>query len=74
MTAWRKTLAVFRHDRAALDKIVANSRLDLSARLPYGRPHTLLRELLIVAEHNTYHIGEFAILRQVMNTWPPGHR
>jgi hypothetical protein len=74
MAAWRKTLAAFRHDRAALDKIVANSRWDLSARLPYGRPHTLLRELLIVAEHNTYHIGEFAILRQVMNTWPPGHR
>jgi DinB superfamily len=70
--AWKKTLAAFNRDLAALDKIAADSATDLSARLPYGRPHTFLRELLIVADHNAYHIGEFAILRQVMGTWPPG--
>jgi DinB superfamily len=70
--AWKKTLTGFRRDLAALEKIAADPRTDLSARLPYGRPHTFLRELLIVADHNAYHIGEFAILRQVMGTWPPG--
>jgi hypothetical protein len=68
--AWKKTVAEFRRDRAALEKIAANPRTGLGALLPYARQHTYIRELLIVAEHNTYHIGEFAILRQVMGTWP----
>jgi hypothetical protein len=72
--AWKKTLAGFRRDRRELEKIAADRKTDLAARLPYGRPHTLLRELAIVAEHNTYHIGEFAILRQVMGTWPARRR
>jgi hypothetical protein len=70
--AWKKTVAGFRRDRAALEKIAANPRIELGAPLPYAGPHTFIRELLIVAEHNAYHIGEFAILRQVMSTWPRG--
>jgi hypothetical protein len=68
--AWTKTVAGFRKDRAALEKIAANSRVALGAPLPYARQHTYIRELLIVSEHNTYHIGELAILRQVMGAWP----
>ena len=51
----------------------ANPRVALGSALPYARKHTFIRELLIVSEHNTYHIGEFAILRQVMGTWPARH-
>jgi DinB family protein len=69
--AWKKTVAGFRRDRAALEKIAANPRTGLGAPLPHAPRHTFIRELLIVAEHNTYHIGEFAILRQVMSTWSP---
>ncbi len=72
-TAWQKTVAAFRRDRAALEKIAANPRVALGSALPYAREHTLIRELLIVSEHNTYHIGELAILRQVMGTWPARH-
>jgi hypothetical protein len=72
--AWRKTVAAFRRDRAALEKIAARAKVELAAPLPYARQHTFIRELLIVAEHNAYHIGEFAILRQVMGAWPRGHR
>ncbi|MGD2143632.1 MAG: hypothetical protein PVF54_04040 [Anaerolineae bacterium] len=43
---------------------------DLYALLPQGQPYTVLREILVVADHNTYHLGEFAILRQLMGTWP----
>lgn len=71
--AWKKTVAQFRKDRAALEKIAASSRVALGAPLPYAPQHTYIRELLIVSEHNTYHIGELAILRQVMGTWPAGH-
>lgn len=71
--AWKKTVAAFRRDRAALEKIAGNPRVTLGAPLPYARQHTYIRELLIVSEHNAYHIGELAILRQVMGTWP-AHR
>jgi hypothetical protein len=66
---WKKTIAQFRKDRAALEKIAASARA-LGAPLPYAPQHTYIRELLIVSEHNTYHIGELAILRQVMGAWP----
>jgi hypothetical protein len=68
--AWKKTIAQFRKDRAALEKIAANARVALGSPLPYAPKHTYIRELLIVSEHNTYHIGELAILRQVMGAWP----
>jgi hypothetical protein len=68
--AWKKTVADFRRDRAALEKIAADLRVPLGSALRYAPQHTVIRELLIAAEHNTYHIGELAILRQVMGTWP----
>jgi len=46
---------------------------DLNAVLPDTPGHTLLREVRIVGDHNAYHIGEFAALRQVMGTWGAGH-
>ena len=47
---------------------------DLTAPLPAGDKYTILREILVVADHTAYHVGEFGILRQVMGTWPPGHK
>jgi len=71
---WKKTVADFRRARAALEKIAANPRIALGGPPPYAQKHTFIRELLILAEHNTYHIGEFAILRQVKGTWPRTRR
>lgn len=68
--AWQGTLESFRADLAALQEIAADPQTDLSATVPNGDHQTYLRELLLVADHNAYHIGEFAILRQVMQTWP----
>jgi hypothetical protein len=68
--AWKKTIAQFRKDRSALEKIAADSRMALGSSLPYAPRHTYIRELVIVSEHNAYHIGELAILRQVIGAWP----
>jgi hypothetical protein len=46
---------------------------DLWALIPQGTGQTVAREIMVVADHNAYHIGEFAIMRQVMGTWGPGH-
>jgi hypothetical protein len=68
-----ETMEAFRDDLAAMRALVADPARDLFAVIPGTPGHTLLREVRIDADHNAYHIGEFAILRQVMGTWPPDH-
>jgi hypothetical protein len=70
---WLQTLRAFRADLAAMEALAEDESLDLSAPLPHAPGYTILREILLVADHNAYHIGEFAILRQVMGTWPANH-
>lgn len=67
---WKHTIAQFHEDFQAMRRIVLDPATDLYAPIPHGyNGHTILREALLVADHNAYHIGEFAVLRQVMNTW-----
>jgi hypothetical protein len=68
------TLSAIRADQRALHDLVADPATDLMATIPGTPGHTILREIRIVAEHNAYHVGEFAILRQVMGTWPAGRQ
>lgn len=72
--AWQDSLRQFRDDLAAMKALVADPAVDLLAPIPHGYAgHTVLREALLVADHNAYHIGELAILRQVVGAWPPDH-
>jgi hypothetical protein len=71
---WEASIKGFRSDVEALKAIVRDPARDLNAVLPDTPGHTLLREVRIVGDHNAYHIGEFAALRQVMGTWGAGHR
>jgi hypothetical protein len=64
------TIESFRRDRAALRELIADPATDILATIPETPDHTILREIRVVGAHNAYHIGEFAILRQVMGTWP----
>ena len=70
---WDRTLDAFRAERDQLAAIVADPRTDLLLPMPHTPGHTVMREISLVAAHNQYHLGEFGILRQVMQTWPPGH-
>lgn len=70
--AWHKTIAQFQADLQTLQEIVSDPATNLTAPLPHAPKYNILREILLVADHNAYHIGEFAILRQVMQTWPAG--
>ncbi len=71
---FRQTVEGFLADRAQIESIVRDPGTDLQAVLPGTPGHTVLREVTIVGNHNSYHVGEFAILRQVMGTWPGGSR
>jgi hypothetical protein len=70
---WDSSVAAFRQDLEAIVAIVADEATDLLATVPRNGEHTILREALIVADHNAYHIGELAILRQVEGVWGPQH-
>jgi hypothetical protein len=63
------TIERFRSDLAAIRALVADPTTDLLATIPNTPGHTILREVRVVGDHNSYHVGEFAILRQVMGTW-----
>jgi hypothetical protein len=67
---WDKTIEQFQADLQVLQALVSDPNIDLYAPIPHAPDYTILREILVVADHNAYHIGEFAILRQVMGTWP----
>ena len=65
-----ETITSFQRDRASLREIIEEASTDLLAVIPNTPGHTIFREIRVVGAHNAYHIGEFAILRQVMGTWP----
>lgn len=66
---WDKTVRAFRKDLKALIKLVEDPKNDLYKPFPWGNGQTLLREAILTAEHNSYHVGELGILRQVVNNW-----
>lgn len=70
LDGWQRTIDRFREDLRAIREIATDPATDLYAPIPHGYGgHTVLREILLVADHNAYHIGELGILRQVMQAW-----
>ena len=67
--AWDESVASFRRDREELNKLAMNSGIDLFARIPHGSGQTYLRELLLVADHNAYHVGQIVAVRRAMKDW-----
>ena len=75
VAAWNATIDMFQRDLRDMQAIVEDPATDLLAPIPHGYDgHTILREVLILADHNAYHVGELAILRQVMGAWGTSHR
>jgi hypothetical protein len=67
--AWDESVAAFRRDRDELKRLAADTALDLSAKIPHGSGQTYLRELLLVADHNAYHVGQLVALRRALGDW-----
>ena len=69
MREWLESVAAFRRDLEALVAVVSDVGTDLFGAVPSSGEHTVLREALLVADHNAYHVGELGILRQVAAAW-----
>jgi hypothetical protein len=67
--AWDKSVRRFKADRKAMQKLVADPASDLFTPLAHGEGQTLLREALLVADHNAYHIGQLVLLRRLLGCW-----
>jgi uncharacterized damage-inducible protein DinB len=68
-TAWDKSIAAFREDRAALEALATDESIDLFATIPHGTGQTYIREILLVADHNAYHIGQLVTVRRQLGAW-----
>jgi len=64
--AWRASAEAFRADLGTVEELVADPSVDLYARIPHGDGQTVLREALLVADHNAYHLGALATLRRAL--------
>jgi len=64
--AWKDAMSAFKKDLRAMEQLVASPRTDLYAKLPWGDGQTVLREALLVADHNAYHLGQLVMLRKCM--------
>jgi hypothetical protein len=70
-SAWEESIRAFRADLSAMQDLVADPAVDLYARIPHGDGQTILREALLVADHNAYHLGMFVTIRRLLNAWNP---
>ena len=71
---FQRSVECFRADVHALASIARDDKVDLFANLVGTPGHTPYRCICIIGNHNSYHVGEFAALRQVMGSWPADHR
>jgi DinB superfamily len=70
--AWDQSIQFFQADLDAMQRLVADPSTDLFTRIPHGAGQTILREALLVADHNAYHIGQLVMLRKMLGAWSDG--
>lgn len=68
--AWQKSVESFGRDLAEIRKLVTDSRTNLFKRIAHGQGQTILREALLAADHNAYHLGQIALMRKALGAWP----
>ena len=68
--AWEESVAAVKHDREQLKRLALDRNVDLYAKIPHGSGRTVLRELLLVADHTAYHMGQLVDARRALGIWP----
>ena len=71
-TAWDRSVAAFHADLRAMQDLVADPATDLFVPIRHGEGQTVLREALLVADHNAYHLGQLVVVRRLLGAWPEG--
>ena len=71
VTEWDASVKNFRRDLKRLCDLVASESTDLLAKIPHGDGQTILRQALLAADHNAYHLGELVLVRRLLGAWQP---
>ena len=69
--AWEESMEAFQGDLEAMCELIRSPATDLYAEIPWGSGQTILREALLLADHNAYHVGQIVTLRRLLGDWPP---
>jgi uncharacterized damage-inducible protein DinB len=67
--AWQASIEAFTADRDAMAALATNPATDLLATIPHGSGQTYLREILLVVDHNAYHVGQLVLVRRALGAW-----
>jgi hypothetical protein len=67
--SWDESIRRYRADRSALERLAMDTSVDLFAKIPHGSGQTCLRELLLVADHGAYHVGQLILVRRLLGIW-----
>jgi hypothetical protein len=71
---WETSVLEFQRDLREMIHLVESPRTDLHAKIPHGQGQTILRQALVLADHNSYHIGQLVYLRRALGAWPEPSR
>jgi hypothetical protein len=69
-TSWEKSVSAFKSDLNQVKALIEDSKTDLYRRIPHGSGQTILREALLIADHNAYHLGQLMLLRRQLDCRP----
>ena len=69
-SAWDESIAAYRRDREAMQRLAENPDIDVFAKIPHGSGQTYLREILLVVDHASYHVGQIVLVRRLLGVWP----
>ena len=67
--AWDKSVRAFKRDLKEMVELVQDGKTDLFAKIPHGDGQTILRQALLTADHNAYHVGELVLVRRLVGAW-----
>jgi hypothetical protein len=71
---WKRTIAAIRKDLTRMDQLLADPKVDVFAPVPFANGKSVMRCAFLALDHNSWHLGEFAILRQTMRLWPKSRK
>lgn len=66
---WEQSVRAFKRDLKEMVELVRDEKKDLFAKIPHGDGQTILREALLVADHNAYHVGQLVLVRRLLGAW-----
>jgi uncharacterized damage-inducible protein DinB len=66
---WQETVKSMMNDLQRVRELINDKEINLTEKIPHGQDHTYLREILLIAEHNAYHMGKIVLMRKLLLNW-----